>query len=196
MNPITMINYMSLMLWMFPPFRQVKSPYFYFFYVLALIDPVNFIFNELFHAFINLQFILGPCVLIISLAAISSNRSRFLEYSFILSAVAIILKFVVPDFTNYILVLLISVIFLILLKRVVKYIAATGIFNIFQLALIIYMASNVLKFVMFSSDVIRNLPFFYATSLVQLLFGVFFVIFREDSKTMQIKIKPATIENE
>lgn len=188
MSPFQAIVYFGILVWFLPPFRQVRSPYFYFFYVLALMDPVAILLKHILPLSVNVEFVLGPCFIIISLITMSSNKKVFFINSILVSTTAILLKIFLPDYTNFISVILMLVIFLLILKRTTQYIAYHTTFNLFHIALLIYMGSNVIKFIIFSADIFGGLPFFFLTNLFQIFFGIFFVIFREDSKILHIKI--------
>lgn len=176
--------YISTVLWLFPPIRQYKRYFFYFFLVLALIDPISFIYLELTHKSVPFGFyIMANFLLFISTLEKSSlQRNLF----FIIFSGLILLGIVVfAGFTfkqNLIILLAFQImIFAGILKKFIINFALNKRIMLFQLVLIFYVLTTITKFLNLLTNFADATAFFIITSIAQIIFGFYFSIVRENN---------------
>lgn len=176
--------YISTVLWLFPPIRQYKRSLFYFFLVLALLDPISFIYLELTNK--NLPFgfyITANFLLFISILEKESIRRNL--FFIILSGLILLGIIVFAGFTSkQSLIILLAFQFLILsviLKKFIINFALNKRINFFQLVLIFYVLTIITKFLNLLTNFADATAFFIITSIAQIIFGFYFSIVRENN---------------
>ena len=138
-----LIAYSNTFVWLIPPFRQYRTKYFYFFLVLALMDPVVLIFWRL--LLINPQLI-SPVValfLIFSLFPISSKNILLTFFS------CLVLILGEPYLNNTQILLLNAlihiVVLVIIINHFLKFTAEKNSISLFYIFVISYELSTILK---------------------------------------------------
>lgn len=81
------------------------------------------------------------------------------------------------------------IIFLIFIKITIHSVAATSKLNIFYLMIILEEITLVLKISAGALFSTTGIQFFIVTTAFQILIGIFFIVFREDSPSLQINLK-------
>lgn len=186
MSTITLsefLVYFSILVWLIPPFRQLGKDKFYFFLILAIMDPIALIYFEIFKHTISFNYyILGIYTLLASILW-KKNSSKF-NYSIIFVGLCLTLLLLVLNFNikeDLIVVLLIQlVILIILLKTFIVDYAVYSRFNIFHLILVFYILTSISKFFIVLIGLADATAFFHITTIAQILFGFYFSIYRED----------------
>src|ERR1035437_9359451 len=67
------IVYFSILIWLLPPFRQLKGGYFLYFLTLGYSDPLVFLFLKLFH--LNVEYIHLIIAFILTLSVLFYNKN-------------------------------------------------------------------------------------------------------------------------
>jgi hypothetical protein len=175
--------YTSIVVWLIPPFKQFRTNYFLFFLILAIIDPISFLYRNLIAKNIPFEFyIFANFLLLISLLENDSRKKNaFLFFSFGLILLGII---TFANFTiNQNLIILLAFQFLMLadiLKKFIVNYAFEKRISFFLLVLIFYFLTMITKFLNVLTGFADATAFFIITSIAQIIFGLFFSIVREN----------------
>lgn len=188
---VYIINYVGIFVWFAPPFRQYKSPFFYFFYILAISDPLALLVKYVLNGPTNMQWLITSCLLILSLVPFISNKRFFWISGFAICLLSTVFRFSFPDLQHFMVITLWTFILIVLLKYSLKSIADKRVYNIFHIIVLIYVLSNIVKIIVLATDLIHGVSFFFATIIFHVFIAAFFTFFREDSKAIQIPIKLA-----
>ena len=181
----------SLIIWLFPVFRQYKSNLFYYFFILALEDPivyVTFIFTNI------------PVTVIHSIAGILLFYAVDKDWKNIfknrIMNLILIGGFLVALFTLSNLMFLILTLHLLILSKFIKYIIIRlfnfSEINCFYFILIFYELTILINLIVLLSGTNVGYLLHYITAAFQMLVAIFFIIFKEDSQLLKISLKPAT----
>jgi len=189
MNIISILKilfYVSIFIWLFPPIRQWKTKFFYFFLILALADPIS-IFISLF--IIKNNYFYFPLISYLQLISIINYKNipklKAIVYNLLLVGIIILLfifnqpKTVVP-----IIHFIITIIFM---KELLVKFVFDRMLSIFYLMLIFYEFTIILKYFNVILGFTDATAFFIITSIFQIAFGLFFSIFREDKTSIALK---------
>jgi hypothetical protein len=185
------IWYLSIFVWLLPPFRQKKTFFFYYFFVLAIADLMSLILYKFVKiSFSDLYIVISFC-LFIALQEIEYLKRRKMIFIGI-GLIVISLSFF--RIGNNTFVLLIMVLHLIIILRIlylfVMVVAEKQSLNFFYLVLAFYEFTVLLKFLNFLFELkVEAQTYFYITTGFELLVGIFFTTFREDSAKLVYKLK-------
>jgi hypothetical protein len=180
------IVYVSAFFWLFPPLRQFKGRYFYYFLVLALTDPIALFIAPVLK--IDNVFIHSLCSLLLLISIVSLDSLKKLISILILVIISAAFYFIVLQNSLFILLSIHPVILIILIHRSLLFIADRFEINVFILTLIFYEISLIVNFIVFISGTDLGIIFFYLTVSFQILVAIFFILFRDDSHVLSIKI--------
>lgn len=180
------IVYISIFVWLFPPIRQFKSSFFYFFLVLALGDPISvpLIYYRL----------IPPSVFHLAISAASffslPKLNRHLKRVYIIPVLAIIFAFSVL-LPKVDLILLIGILHLFILFAILQYtinhLNITGRIQFFHLLLITYEVSILLKFINKIFAVNSGMAEFYFTTGFQIILGILFCFIKEENPKLSLR---------
>lgn len=195
MNIAFIILYVSMFIFLFPPFRQYKGPYFYFFFLLAVEDPVAKLLKELFWIYQAKVHVIFSIFLVMSILNIKNVRKYF-NISIPIIIISIIgISFLDNTNKDNINLLRITVglfhlvIFFIFVKKSVIFLRENMGINIFQTMLILYESTIILKFIIYILNIPKGMLFFYITTAFEWFLGLFFAFYREDNPKLVIYIK-------
>jgi hypothetical protein len=183
------IGYISSIFWLFPPLRQHKSQYFFYFLILALSDPIALFFINILNY---------SSKLIHPIAGLLILYSINLSYAAIKKYWAVHLLIIVGFFISLLridnpLYLVLSLHLLILFKFIRIVIINTfnnNSLNAFYLALSFYELSIVINLSVFLSGNDFRVVIYYMSLSIQFLMAIFFTIFTEKSKFLIVKLNP------
>ncbi len=188
MSLITLAKYLiysSVVVWIFPAIRQWKGRLFYYFLILAIIDPVSYIHLILLNTNIPFKFnIIASLFLLFSITwKIFSNKLNKIILLFL--SAFIIFLFLLFDLSVkgniLVLILIYSIVFLVFLKDLIVEYVNTSTINLFYMMLVFYQLTMISKFLNLIIGFADATAFFIITSIAQIFFGLFFSIFREDN---------------
>jgi len=180
---------LSLIAWVFPPFRQYKSPFFVYFLLLAVADPFYLLLYECKLSFVPFKIIFHTLFL---LSLIDFKDIKKILYVIIPVTVISFLsyKFMVRNEITIIFAVIHTGIIFILLQRLSKRIVLPDIeFNVFLMLLIFYESTLVTKFFISVVNIQKGMYYLYFTSAFEIFFAAAFSFIREDNKTFVIRIK-------
>lgn len=192
MNFTTVTIIASVIIWIFPAFRQFKSNLFYYFLLLALADPTAYLFFVLFK--INTSVTHSVFGGILLLYSVDFDWNRILK-NWIVN-LAVVVAFVTALFLLSNLILLIIVCHFLILSKFVKHIIiqlhGLSEINSFYLVLVFYELTILVNFIGIVDKTTIGFTLHYITLSFQLLIAIFFILFRSDNKSLVISLKPAT----
>lgn len=180
------IIYISVFVWLFPPLRQFRGRFFYFFLVLALGDPIAIplMYNNLIPA--------SVLHLAISTTSFFSlpQMNRHLKRVYLIPVLAIIFAFAVLLAKEDLILLIGIVHFFILyaiLQHTINHLSSTGRIQFFHLLLIIYELSVLLKFINKIFTLNSGMAEFYFTTGFQIIIGILFCFIKEESPKFSLR---------
>jgi len=185
------ITYLSILVWLLPPFRQYKTFFFSYFLVLGIADFIGFLLIIFFQISSYDFYVIVSFCLFIALQEIEYLKKK--KMIFIgLGLIVICLSFFKIGKNPYILLIAVlhSLIIFRILYLFVMVVAQKQAINFFYLLLAFYEFTVLLKFLNFLFELkIEAQTYFYITTGFELLVGIFFTTFREDSPKLVYKLK-------
>lgn len=185
-----LIATLSIIVWLFPPIRQFKGKFFFYFLILALLDPLL----ELIHLFIHLNpiefYSIGNLLLIISLLSFSKLQ-KYMGYLILITIITTWLSFSLGIREVIMIIILEHLVILIFLLRVTLLdINDNRHINLFYIILDFYILSIIFKFFGTLIDLRFSLFYFYITSAFEILIGTFFILYNEkNSPKVKLRFK-------
>ena len=181
------IVYISTFFWLFPPFRQYKGRYFYYFLILALADPINILSisiigvpNYFVHSIISL-------LLFYSIGT-GENEKKYMLANMIFMLAFFLFLFLLDNLLYLILTLHLLILYRFLRLSLLNTFSKNEL-NLFLLVLIFYEISAIVNLIVFISKSNLGVVFYYLTLSFQILVAIFFTIFGEDSSVLKLKFR-------
>lgn len=175
--------YISIVVWLFPPIRQFKQSKFFFFLILAMMDPIALIYFEIFKHTISFNYYLIGGYLTLVSVLWNSNKSE-INYSLIVGGIFYLILLFTINFTArdhlFIAIILQFILLIVFLKTFIVEYAINSKFNFFYLALVFYIITIISKFLIVLIGFADATAFFSVTTIAQILFGLFFSVSREN----------------
>lgn len=174
--------YTSIVVWLIPPFRQYKGKFFFFFLILALMDPVVLAYSQTITKASSIQlttfFVFLLFISVLPHELIKKNKSLFIALSVLIIIMAF---FGLNHAQNFVLLILLhSSIFLIILKIFITNYVQLGKVSLFYLIFIFYELTNILKLLNVLLGFADAIGLFILTTIAQIIFGLFFSVYKED----------------
>ncbi|MCF8242243.1 MAG: hypothetical protein K9J16_12725 [Melioribacteraceae bacterium] len=190
LNISQILFYFSWIIWIGPIIRNYKNQFFLFFVFVAMPDLVNaFVFwvvntsptliVSITFVFLQIPALLGKQILM-----------KYLK-SLIFFYVSILVIYFVVDIhmLNFAISPLINLfIFLIILKKFAVDNVESERVNIFYIVLLFYKLTIIFKFFVMIIGTVDATPFFIVTTIIQIIFGLYFSIFTEDKPGYVFKL--------
>lgn len=173
--------YTSVLIWLIPPIRQFKGKFFYFFLILALMDPIFLINNIIFKKGFPIQLTVF-LVYLLFISIIQHDIMKKHKLLFVAVGILIIIMafFGLNQTQNFVVVILLHAgIFLIILKIFITNFGQSGKVGIFYLVFVFYELTMILKLFNVLIGFADAIGFYMLTSIAQIIFGLFFSIYRE-----------------
>lgn len=181
--------FLSVIAWAMPMIRQANSKLFYFFYILALTDPLGIILSyfKVIHSTKSIAFL--DILIFFSLKYIVVNKKIFYTSVSFLTAFYIYLLFTPPIYMIYSIILSTIFILIVFLMHTLRFVAATSMINIFHLMLLFYEVTIITKVILLLNYSETVFIYFVVTTLFQVLFAIWFTIFREDNPKLHLNLR-------
>jgi len=181
MNIPLILIYSSIILWIFPIFKQYKTEYFLFFLILAIFDPVKMLLYLFFHLGAHRFGWVTALFLITVLTPKIRIRNALLVVSFIAMAISILFKM---DTTVMMLIscLLHLVILGIIIVCLLNRFLITQSLNLFLCLLIVYESINVMKYLIVLSNNETNALSWYVGGVTEFIFALVFTFININTK--------------
>ena len=182
------IYYSAIAIWIFPPLRQIKSKYFYFFLFLILSEIFAYIFHKLFITNTIVIYSVFSYLLVISL--FNSNTVKKNIYYLIAALIILVLSSsYIKPLNDIYLIFFQALMFVIILKNIILHFISNRIINVFQLVLAFYVLTLITKFLNLFTGTADAYTYFIITSTFEILFGLFFSIFKADNSRLVLQFK-------
>ncbi len=171
----------SILVWLFPPFRQYKNKFFIYFLILAILDPLVLLI-QLFIYFQPVRiYLIGSLIQMISLM----SSKNILRYKFILLPIIIINIW----FSFYFgrseimaaLIVEILIILTIFLRLTLTNIYENMHIKLFYIILDFYVISLIVKFLVSLVDLKLGMNYFFLVSAFEIIIGIFFIFFNDEN---------------
>jgi len=180
----------SAIVWLFPPIRQFRTKYFYFFLFLAIMGTVSRVIRQVFESPTNVHLIISAFCLFLSMFSLVQLKKKVW---FIIPAISVMLylSYLKPIILIDLVILFIIIfaISIIILKRIIEYTINEKAMNIFQIILLFYFTTNITKFLNMIFQFTDAPAYFTLTNLIQIIIAVFFCVYTEDNPKMKIPLK-------
>jgi len=183
----TIIIYISTFFWLFPPFRQFKGRYFYYFLILALSDPVNLISVTLIGIPHHIIHCIAGLLLLYSINSIEYVK-KYLIANIIFILAFFLFLFLLNDLLYVILTLHLLILYRFIRLSLLNTYSKNEL-NVFLFLLVFYEISVIVNLIVFISKSNLGVVFYYLTLSFQILIAIFFTIFREDSSLLKLKFR-------
>ena len=185
------VTALSSIFWIFAAIRQYKSELFWYFFVLAISDPIVFSLWLWLHKFIGPGHVYPILLFFLLLSLYWSDRKNWHVRMMLLALILIhIITFSSSEKVHNVVMILFHLpILSIFLKRSIYFIAENGKANLFHLFLLLYETTIILKMLVMLTEANSSLVLFYVTSLFEILIAVFFSIFKENDSRLFINLK-------
>jgi len=175
------LYFVSIGVWLIPPIRQFKGKYFYFFLILAVMDPISMGFRLLFKQTIPVGvFSYFTYFLLASLFSFKTYKNHLPLFVSISLLMFLLIFFGFNKSQNLLAIVLFhfGILFIILRKFITTY-AFNGQLSVFYIFFILYELTIIIKlfYVLFRFG--DATAFHYITTSAQIIFGLFFSIIRE-----------------
>lgn len=195
MNVALLIGYVSSIIWSFPPFRQYKGNFFYYFLFIGISDPLVLILRSKMR-FIpsNIYFVITLFAALISIISLNNKiRWKFVWPVFI---GLLCLGFSLPNWDiSYIEVALLVSILYYSTRYIIVFAAKNRYLSLFHLLFLIYNASLLIKLINAMVDPLMGAIYFYSTTIFDIMLGILFCIFREEDKRLALRLRWPDLEN-
>ena len=193
MNIAIIIIYISMLAWIFPIFRQFKCNLFYFFLFLGLSDPITLLLMKTIqlspgHVFVFISPFLFYFINYDRQKPFRINGVEIFVFVLVYSLMLVVQKYQVIALIIDLLILL-RIIFKIILE-----LHHNQRLNVFHLVLAFYIITSVASLIIFLNSDYQGMVLFYINLSFQILFAIFFSIFREDHPKLTYNISPAINE--
>lgn len=187
MNVHLLVLFLSFLFWLMPPIRQYKTPYFTFFLILAICDPILYSMNLLF-GFRTLMFY--PTLTFLLIISLSSIKKKFLWFT--TSAVIILLTYINqndPIKLYYLCIILLLVVLYKIVDKLMLIIIQQRTLNLFLSLLLFYTLINEFKFIAVALNLYQGAISLYLALFTQLFFGISFSFITINTKNFHIPSK-------
>jgi hypothetical protein len=165
------------------PVRQYKGEYFYYFLFTGLDDTVTtFIVRNFLNNDSNSFYISFGLLTLLYLI----SKDKFKKYIFFYGAIFIAVSIIdwnelLPVYNIYLTAVIHMVIFILLFQRLIVGYILDRKFSLFLFLIIFCELTTISKFITIISGVSDSYVFFYTTTIVESIFGLIFLVFREDN---------------
>lgn len=183
----------GMFIWILPAIRQRRTNFSYFFLVLAIGDPINYISYSLIGINpANSIFLYMSYIMLISIL-----EKRVIKKHFVIFVIPFLFMITTNLFTDIMdgnalklaFILIHSLIFSLILKQYAFNQSEKGTINWFFLVLLFYELTVIFKFVGVTFEFINAAGYFIFTTLFQIAFGLFFSVFRADDQRIVSKLR-------
>jgi len=175
--------------WAMPMVRQANSSLFFYFYTIALADPIVILLtyfrvlnsNEILTFFATLNFV--------ALKNLVVNKKLFYTSISVLTLFFIFVLFTTPNYFLYLIIVNKFFNLIVFLLYTLRFVAATSNLNIFHLMLLFYEATLITKIIVMINYTETAFVYFVVTSLFQVLIAIWFTIFKEDNPKLHLNLR-------
>lgn len=186
-----LLFFSSIFIWLFPPIRHYRRKFFKFFLLVAITDPLALLFVFTFKSNPPLLYYIVLNFLIYTTLLTTKTIIKF-RLSLIISLIILCLPTIFglnELFNHSIILILYFIIFLLFLKFFIIEYVQNDTINFFYLALMFLELTTILKILNVIIGFTDAASYYITTTIFQILFGLFFSIFREDKHRIILRNK-------
>jgi hypothetical protein len=183
-----LLFFTSIIIWLLPPFKQFKGKYFLYFLILAFMDPIS-----LFFVFIIKSPLQSQISILLIYCSLLSIIEKNLLRKYWIWVLLITLALFSPSIVHFnskeiifVYLLLELGITLIILKILITNYVSFGKLSLFLVVFLFYQFTTLTKLSNLLFGFADAFAFFILTSIVQIIFGLFFSVYTESDKTGDI----------
>jgi hypothetical protein len=182
------IIYISILIWLIPPFKQLKGGYFLYFLILGYSDPLAIM---LFRFRIDVQFVHIITAFLVTISVLYYNKNLNLKW---IAALFLLLglslwKAGVENRYLYFIIFHIIVYLQILIPSIKEFYLKHQI-NLYFTVLMIYELSTILKYIAVTYNYFTGIYLFYLTSVFEMFVALFFIFFNlQNSPNIKLPIR-------
>ena len=191
MTIFNVIVYLSIFFWLLPPFRQYKGEYFYFFFLLAITDPIGYVISHYgfssvwLYVYANILMLLSLFYTKFDSKIIGLLALLFLLFSFIYTLLPYEYYFITCIIINFIIIVII-------LKKAIVHIFNKYEINFFHFILLLYLALIITRSIAVLVEIQTGTAYHLLTGVLQIFIAIFFTLVREDKPKLAIMLKQNT----
>lgn len=184
------LYFIAVIVWVLPVLRHWNRKFFYYFLVLGISDPISLLFRIVIgYPLPQVFYSLSAFLLLVALLRI--DKKKFLYILVLLGSLILISSSTLYN-NRYIDTIIVAVfhglIFFVILKLFALNNVETYSFNFFYILLIFYELTTILKLLLITIGTTDAIAYFLTTTVFQILFGLYFAIFREDDQRLIFKL--------
>ena len=178
---IKILYFTSIIIWCLPPIRQFRGRFFDFFLVLACIDPIGTFYGLITKSNIPL-WVYSLFIYLLIPSALTETTLKKFRYVFITVPIIFVLTIPYQTKLSYQIFIILenAILLLIFLQVLIVNYASVKKINIFYLVLVFYITTNILKIFNLLVGFADAAALYMVTSIIQIAFGLYFSIARED----------------
>lgn len=186
MKLIYIIPFISIFVWLLPPFRQYKTYYFGYFLILAIADPIKLFFMN---SFSIAPQIFSPFFSLLLVSSLTKMERRLPIFVLAFLLLLVLLSFSLPFKLIQLVNSLAHIwILIIVISRFIDSIVDTKSLNLFLMLLVVYEFTGILKNIVVLLDIVQGITQFYVATTIQIIFGILFIFINyNNSKLFSIK---------
>lgn len=187
---ILILYLIAIFIWLFPPIMQYGERYFYFFLILAISDLI--VLTSIKFRIIDASYIYIFINYFAYLTILSKrvlNKYWYIFLILFLIAVTYVFSYNNLLIRNLIFITISIFIFLKILFSFITEVVTTKIIKIFLTVFLLYELTVIIKFVNLIIGLTNAFSYFLVTTIFEILFGLFFSLFKEDSQRIVIKLR-------
>jgi len=182
------INFISVVVWTLPAIRNRKSDYFYFFLILASIDPICLVTSQILKK--------DPTILILIFSVLNilfidkkRIKVRYLLHKILFIIIIFITVYLLKQGFHILIAVFDFVILGIILHIFLEDIFRKQLLNIFKLVILFYYVLVIVNSIFILTDIPTAIHYFYFTLTTMIAIGIFFTIFSDNSKVLIFHLK-------
>ena len=168
--------YFSILVWLLPPFRQLKGGYFLYFLILGYSDPLALFLGWIFK--LNLEYTHLVIAFLLTITVLFYNNNLNLKWigSLFLLLILSILKVGVENRYFYFVIFHIIIYLQILIPSIKEFYLKHQI-NLYFTVLLIYELTTILKFVAVIYNYFSGVYLFYLSAVFEMFIALFFIFY-------------------
>ena len=168
--------YISILIWLLPPFRQLKGGYFWYFLILGYSDPLALFFLWIFKLKVEYIHLIIAFLLTISVLFYNNNLNfKWIAALFLLLIFSV--RKVGVDNRYFYFIIFHIIIFLQILIPSIKEFYVKHRINLYFTVLLIYELTTILKFVAFIYNYFSGVYLAYLSSVFEMVIALFFMFY-------------------
>lgn len=171
----------SVLIWLFPPLKQFRGRYFFYFLFLAVSDPIALLL-------VSFKLTNLPLYVVLDLLSlISLWKPELLSKKISYLIIPVMIVYYIAGITHYtfifcFLILLHIIIIYLIIRIAVADIIEKNRLKYFYFAILLYELTVILKFAFLLANIKTGLIFFYSTTAFETMLALFFILVNENTK--------------